>query len=78
MRGVAFAGVTWKPNINVRDATNDMALVLASDGLWDVMYAQSTQEDWNVLYNRIIRNVIKAMFVHSQSRCVLWMVVCSF
>eukprot|EP00747_Dinoflagellata_sp_TGD_P148522 gnl/TRDRNA2_/TRDRNA2_176932_c0_seq1.p1 gnl/TRDRNA2_/TRDRNA2_176932_c0~~gnl/TRDRNA2_/TRDRNA2_176932_c0_seq1.p1 ORF type:complete len:565 (+),score=68.09 gnl/TRDRNA2_/TRDRNA2_176932_c0_seq1:132-1826(+) len=31
------SGVTWRPNINVRDATNDMALILASDGLWDVM-----------------------------------------
>lgn len=31
------AGVSWRPTISVRDATDDMALVIASDGLWDFL-----------------------------------------
>jgi len=31
------SGVTWRPHICTRDATHDVALILASDGLWDVL-----------------------------------------
>lgn len=31
------AGVSWRPHISARDATNDVALVIASDGLWDTL-----------------------------------------
>jgi len=31
------AGVTGSPHIATRDVTNDLALVIASDGLWDVL-----------------------------------------
>lgn len=30
-------GVSWRPSITVREATNDIALVIASDGLWDYL-----------------------------------------
>jgi len=31
------AGVTWRPSIAVHDASDDMALVIGSDGLWDYL-----------------------------------------
>jgi len=31
------SGVTWRPSVSVRNATNDIALVIASDGLWDTL-----------------------------------------
>lgn len=31
------SGVSWKPTITTRDSTQDVALVIASDGLWDAM-----------------------------------------
>jgi serine/threonine protein phosphatase PrpC len=31
------SGVTWRPYTNVRDATGDFALAIASDGLWDFL-----------------------------------------
>lgn len=30
-------GVSWRPSISARDATQDVALIIASDGLWDAM-----------------------------------------
>jgi len=30
-------GVTWRPSVCARDATQDTALVIGSDGLWDAM-----------------------------------------
>jgi serine/threonine protein phosphatase PrpC len=31
------AGVSWRPFVSARDATQDVALIIASDGLWDAM-----------------------------------------
>jgi len=31
------AGVSWRPSITVRDSTQDIALIIASDGVWDAM-----------------------------------------
>lgn len=31
------AGVSWRPHVSARDASRDVALIIASDGLWDVM-----------------------------------------
>lgn len=31
------SGVSWRPYVGVRDSSEDIALIIASDGLWDVM-----------------------------------------
>jgi serine/threonine protein phosphatase PrpC len=38
------SGVSWRPYTGVRDATKDVALVIASDGLWDAMSDSDARE----------------------------------
>jgi protein phosphatase 1L len=63
------AGVSWKPYISARDATQDVALVIASDGLWDaVSDSDARQVIENCLADQVPEKAAQLLVEDAQRR----------